>query len=139
MITDLPPPSSRSATAFLYDIARDRFRASSIAACSSGYTQRRQPPAAGPRAVEWTAIKHFQSAFLVVKGVKGFVTRESGGIENAHDVSEGMTVGGKGHALYASPGQGTTPGPHAPAQTAVIPASTVNSAPVTYRDSSEAR
>jgi hypothetical protein len=37
MITALPPPRSRPARLFLYDIARDRARASATAASSLGY------------------------------------------------------------------------------------------------------
>ena len=52
MITALPPPRSRSARAFLYAIARDRFSTSARAASSDGYGKKRVPPSAGPSAVE---------------------------------------------------------------------------------------
>ena len=55
MITPLPPPSGRSATAALKVIARDSRSASRSAARVSSYSHMRQPPSAGPRIVEWTA------------------------------------------------------------------------------------
>ena len=55
MITPLPPPSGRPATADLNVIARERRTASIAASHGSAYVHMRQPPSDGPRAVEWTA------------------------------------------------------------------------------------
>ena len=55
MITPLPPPSGRPATADLKVIARESRSASRTAARESAYVHIRQPPSDGPRAVEWTA------------------------------------------------------------------------------------
>src|SRR3546814_10579754 len=53
MITALPPPMSRPATAFLYVMPRDRRSTSLSASASDLYGHIRVPPSAGPSTVLW--------------------------------------------------------------------------------------
>ena len=70
----------------------------------------RQPPAAGPRAVEWTAMMHFRPDLSVEEGVDAFVALEGGGIEQGHaaDIAESAREG-EARRLYARTAAVTTP------------------------------
>src|SRR3546814_249900 len=65
MITALPPPMSRPATAFLYVMPRDRRSTSLSASASDLYGHIRVPPSAGPSTVLWIAMMAFRPASLL--------------------------------------------------------------------------
>src|SRR3546814_10989237 len=94
MITALPPPMSRPATAFLYVMPRDRRSTSLSASASDLYGHIRVPPSAGPSTVLWIAMMAFRPASLLLqKTTCSWPERKSGVLGKSVSVS--VELGGR--------------------------------------------